>query len=272
MSANENDFPIAQGTATADVPQGDGQQEPVQTELPLGLQEAAPEAQEGRRVPDGVQKRIDELVAQRYERDRRIEEQNRRIDELIRQQNELLARLAMQATASAQRPVEEEDDLAPEDRAKLERYLSKAVKPLEEQIARLTQHIEHQQRQAIEREVDQKLERLGNPAVAAKVDELMRAWANHPLYKNATKQDAYYIALGMLHDQNIDTATRARDEKGRFASTAAQTQVVAGTNGARGRQAPVPAFMNKPVEDMTPEELDQFIAEAEKQNPNGQLL
>lgn len=247
----ENDLPTAQGTdAENESQQSEQVQEPVQV---------APPASE---VPAGVQKRLDELTA-------KFREKERQVEQLMMQQNELLARQAL-ATMPQAVP-EEEDDLNPEDKKRLERYIAKTVKPLEEQLAKVNGFLQQQERASVDREVDQRLSKLNNPALAAKVEELMRNWANHPVYRTATKKDAYYIALGMLQDEGVENVSKARDEAGRFQKNA-QQQVVTGSPSSRSRAAaPAPVAFEKDISEMSPDELVKYIEEADKQNPEGLL-
>lgn len=254
MDEIDTELSNAQETVTADDPQGQVQEQEVQKETP-------------QQDTSGIQKRIDELTAQKHEQARQLQAYQQQLDQVTKQYNDMMARIATQTLGQTQQPVEEEDDLSPEDRKRLDRHVSKMLKPYEEQLARITGHLEAQERQKVEAETNARMAKLNNPAVNAKVEELMRNWKNHPLYKNATRQDAYYIALGMMQDEQVDRVTQARDEKGRFNNNGSQVVTAPGGGASRGRQvSTTPAFFNKPVEEMSPQELDQFIAEADKQD------
>lgn len=257
---NVEELPTAQGTDTGDGLQATEQQANEQQVKVDSTRQAQPDL-------SGVQRRIDELVAKVHDRDRRIEQ-------LVMQNNELLARVALSGVPVQKGDEEEMDDLTPEDRKRLERALSKALRPYEERLNRLDSYLHQQEQMAVAREVDQRLAKLNNPAVSAKVEELMRMWASspNPAYRHATKRDAYLIALGMLHDEGLEKVTAARDEQGRFKSNA-QQHVVAGVATAKSRTQPSsPAILEKDVSEMSPDELAKFIEEVEKQNPNGLLL
>ena len=259
MDENDNEISNAQETATADDPQVQAQE----TEVQQDVQEPA--------VPAGVQKRIDELTALKHEQGRKLEAYGQQLDQVTQKYNDLMARIATSSLGQPQKPPEEEeDDLSPEDRKRLDKYMGRMLKPFEEQISRLTGHLEAQQRQKVDEETNARLAKLNNPAINAKVDELMRNWKTHPIYKNATRQDAYYIALGMLHDEGVDKAVQARNEKGQFDKNASQVVTTPGGGASRARQvAGTPAFFEKPVEEMSPQELAQYVEASEKANPNG---
>jgi len=220
-------------------------------------------------VPPGVQARFDEFRAKLGERDRAIEQ-------LMLQNNELLGRLAMLSQQQSQpQQVEEPLDLSPEEMRKLDRFISQRVKPLEEKIREQEQFITTAQQRAAEEEVAAKLAKLNNPMVTARVNQLMAGWKQHPVYRNATKKDAFLIAMGEASLGTLEESVERRNALGQFNSASAP--VVTSHAGRQAssrstnRQAAAVAAFNaiEDLNDLSPDELMQYTQEIDRAHPQG---
>lgn len=131
-------------------------------------------------VSPGLQARIDELTANFRETQRELQ----RRDEMIQQ--------LVMAQTQRQAPAQEEPqyDIDEDDRKKFE-YLFKS------QTAPLLQQIEQLNRQVVTQRAQSLREQAGDPEVANIASELLVKWQNHPVYRNATEEDALNIAWGM---------------------------------------------------------------------------
>lgn len=216
-------------------------------------------------VPEGVQARFDEFTA-------RLREAERRNEQLLMQNNELLAKLTTGLMPQQQAPQEPPLDIDPEEERKLRRLFAQWSKPLETKIQQQEQYIQTREQAQVAAEVDAQVKALKNPALEARVNQLVQAW-NSPgsPYKGATKRDALFIALGEATLNQLPGAQQARDELGRFNK---QSQVVAPTGGrpVPAQRAPEVEQVLAATEDMNNlswEQLQKLNEEIDKKYPNG---
>jgi hypothetical protein len=170
----END-PSAQGTATQDASQSQGN--------------PASPGQETQQTT-GVQKRIDELVAQRHQMEREF---NAKFEAMQAQNAELLRTLA--ATAQSQRAPEPPPfEFEPEEKAKFDYIARQHMAPVQQYVAQL-------EAQLFGSQVHQAAARAGvsDPEVVAHAAKLAEGWARAGLMKSGvtTMDNAIDIALGM---------------------------------------------------------------------------
>lgn len=218
----------------------------------------------------GVDKRIGELLS----RQRELQDNFNRVME---QNTELLAQNAQLAARAVPQVQEPQFEIDPEEAKKLDYVVGRATAPLKAEIQRL----QASQRQAIissqSADVQAKLAKLNDPAVTARVQELVRAWT-HPdsPYRNATPGDALRIAmgekaLGMLGQQDDN-----RQELERFNANA-QPLTAHGGGRTAPNAAPAPSqrqsaterLDNADLSNLSMQDLDKLIQDAEKENPNG---
>jgi septal ring factor EnvC (AmiA/AmiB activator) len=140
-------------------------------------------------VSPGLQGRIDELTASWRETQRQVAAKDEQIAALMQQ---MLQQRQQTPALQAEEPV----DIDPEDQKKFDYLFRRVTSPLQQKI----EELEKQLSRASGVIAGSEVQRLtGDAAVAAEAQKLLNAWANHPVYRNATAEDAVNIAYGKLH-------------------------------------------------------------------------
>ncbi len=247
---DQDSNPIAQG------PQADAGSSATQAEAPV--------------ANEGFQKRIDELVAKHHDSERSI-------NQLMSQNSELLAALARNQAAQAQAPQEQAPSIPEGLDPSIAQYFEHSVKKMQEPLLRHIQQLEGRvsqgQVQSQLGSVSVKLQKLNQPAVSARVEQLLKGWVNHPVFREATADDAYKIALGEYAEGQLtaqSAAAQSRNERGQFNSGSA----VMGGHSGSGRPArqgvDVANLLNTAdLNNISPMQLNKLLEEADRQNPDG---
>jgi len=177
-------------------PNAQGQQAAAETQVPQPPQ-----------TGEGIQSRIDQLVA-------RIHEGERRQNELLAKNTELMQKLT-ERNLPAQ-PAEEAPEIDPEDAKKIDYFVNKRTSALSQQVEQLTGTLKQAQTGAAMAQVEEKLSKLKNPAVAARTRELVAAWQKDPRFAHATPNDAYYLALGEAAEGKLGAASTSQTQRTAF--------------------------------------------------------
>lgn len=239
--------PAAQGQQTGAENQGPDQIDPVA------------------QVREGMQKRIDELVAKNHERDAQIQA-------MMTQQAQLLATLS-----ARQEPVDPgpqvPEGMDPQMAAYFETMLSKVQAPLMKQIEQLKTQIIPPAVQGQMGQVQQQLQQVNNPAVTARVSELVRAYEQKGWLQNgtATPMDAFKIAMGEAAMGELGERNAAAQQRQAFNSGGGmpltQGRNQTGQFTGQPKQLALDAVSN--VTDLTQDQLRKVIDEVEKNFPDG---
>lgn len=238
-------------------------------ETPAGAMDQSSQSEGQQGASPGVQARIDELTAKLYEKDSQF-------NRIMEQNNELLAQLALRQEAqfaAQQQPQAPDPALAldPEDAKKLEHFFQQRMAPLQQQLEQTRRALEQYQVRDTETQAEAQLRQVNNPAVERRVNDLMRAWQNHPTYRGATKMDALKIAMGEYAMGNLGTSVgmQQRNERGRFAANSV-APVASAVGRAPPPQAPVQAAqLPSNLSELTFEQLQRLNEEIDKQYPEG---
>jgi len=172
-------------------------------------QQTAAETQTTTQPPagEGIQARIDQLVA-------RIHEGERRQNELQAKNTELMQKL-LESNLPAQ-PAEEAPEIDPEDAKKIDYVVKQRTSALTQQVEQLTGTLKQTQMGAAMAQVEEKLTKLNNPAVAVRTRELVAAWQKDPRFAHATPNDAYYLALGEAAEGKLGAAAPSQTQRQAF--------------------------------------------------------
>lgn len=149
-------------------------------------------------VSPGLQARIDELTANWRETQRQLAVKDQQVAALMQQ--------ALQRPQAPQE-AEPELDIDPEDQKKFDLLFRRFSKPFEQQISQLQQRLQQTQVLAVQGEVGKFTQ---DASVAAEAQKLLQAWSNHPVYRDATPEDAVNIAYGKLFREGKVKAPNAQ--------------------------------------------------------------
>lgn len=240
-----------------------------------GQQEAADQSQEqSGAVPEGVQKRFDEMTARHRDLERRAEDMARRQMSIIAEQQRTIGELQSRPVQSGQ----QEESLDLTDPVQLSKFLRQSVeaatKPLQEKIGQLEGRLGTVAQNPELQEVRAKLARLNNPNVTNRVKELIQGFEERGHFQKgvATPMDAYLIAVGEFADGNLGGVSQSRNERGQFNQAGAPITHQGGAprRGAGGKRTPEEAL--SAVEDpgdLSFNEIDKLVSDMEGKYPDG---
>jgi hypothetical protein len=247
----------------------------IENEAPIAQGDVQAEVQSG--VPEGVQKRIDELTAKVHSLDReRVAEQQRFLETLtqIQQSN---AQLQAQVLASKTQVQEEELDPAnPEHLQKLiAREADKRTEGLKRQVEELTQRFSSSAVSTQMAEVQSKLAKA-NPVVVKRVQQLVGMWqADGRLAKGiATPQDAYLLAMGEFAAGELAGVTDSQEALRQFNGTGTpvvtrQSAPGPARKGGNTREAFESSFAQLDLSKLSATQLDALQDQADSLYPDG---
>lgn len=218
---------------------------------PAETVEQANQAGQGQVAPEGqssgVQKRIDELTAEKWEAKRRADAIQQQLADSQAQLAKAMEIMAnnqqVQAVAS---PV---DNLDPEARKAIEALVQSKVKGYQAQVQEMSQ--------ALERQEFATKATGEHPDVVARANQLFLNWQRQGA-SGFKMIDALVYARGEMAGQDLSAATRARNERGQFAASA--------SNVASAQSAPPPPAVRTSglPADLSQRPLDEQIALLEK--------
>jgi hypothetical protein len=186
----------------------------------------------------GIQKRFDELTAQRREAERQAEH--------YRLQNEQLLQTVLQRANQPAEPAEPPVEISPDERAKLDYLMAPMRKQVEDLNRRHASEISAIKFQtAIQGQP---------PQVQERARALFSAWQGDPSKGGWTPQDAVIYARGELGVPS-GQAGPVRDERGRFNGGATQLHQHAIPSSGNQTPAAEPDWDTTP-----PEKLQEFYA------------
>lgn len=198
-------------------------------------------------VNPGIQQRIDQLTAKFHSAERH--------NQVLAEQNQKL--LDLLAKSGQPQQTEAAPEIDPEDAKRLDYFLKQATAPLMKEIESLKASASQQRVAAGYSEVQHQLEKVNNPAVTQRVNELISGWQrNGWLGTVATPTDALRMAIGEVALGQLTGAAGAREEQGRFN---AMSVPLGGHGGAAARQP------QKPAVDFDNMSLDQQSAYLDQQ-------
>ncbi len=252
---DETNLPAAQGTQTEGNSETQQQQDQQQN-------------QQVEQRKSGAEARIDELVAKFHEQSR-ISEQ---LLATIAEQQATIAALQSRTAQTQER--EEVLDIDPDEARRLHYIVEKATAPLKQEIQALRGHMVQAASSTQMAEVQAQLQKLNNPAVSRRVEELIAKWRRDGTFGSvATPIDALKIAAGELALGQLGPVMQSRDERGRFNSLGAPTLPGhAGGTPAPRRGTLQPEDVLNQVQDLNElsfEQLDKLLNTIEQKYPDG---
>ena len=190
------------------MPDASAQQAPAETvEQPnqTGEGQVQPEVH-----TSGIQKRIDELTAQKYEEKRRADAIQQQLLDSQAQMARMMEMITNQQVVAPQpNPA---DDLDPEARRAMEALMAPKYKALEARVAHMDQLLERQEFQA--------RASSEHPDVVARANQLYSHWQKIGA-AGFKMVDALVYAKGELAGVDQTAASRARNERGQYTASAA---------------------------------------------------
>src|SRR3990167_5483444 len=163
----------------------------------------------------GIQKRIDELVAKAHESERTAQQ-------LMATVAEQQATIAQMNARQVEQPQVQEEQLDPSDPANLpaiiQRSIRQATEPLQKQIQQLSTQRTNDNVQTEMQAVQAKLQKLNNPAVTARVQQLLSQWRRDGRLQQGqvTPGNAYFLAVGEAADGTLGQAQDSNTDRQQF--------------------------------------------------------
>lgn len=228
---------------------------------------AGAEQQSNVEQPNGVEKRIDELVSKFHQADRDNTELRRLHAEQQATINQLTGLIAQQRQPQVR---EEAPEIDPDDARKISYIVREATAPLQRQLADLTASMAQSQVGTEMSEVRAQLQKINNPAVARRVDELLKVWKQDGRLatRSAVPMDALRLAAGELALGMLGEGVSNHDQRRSFNEGGLPPLSAAGGGSVRKTaSAPITASRGEAdLLDMSSDQLAEFIRKND--NPN----
>lgn len=247
-------------------PNAQGQQsEAVDSDSPEQAVQTQAEKQEAAgAVPEGVQKRFDELTA-------KMRDYERLYQDSVGTNNQLLAALAQAQTQGMQpRSQEPEIEIDPEEARKLEYIIGKTQAPLMKKIEQLQAQVVQTRNGGAMGEVQAQLQKYNNPALTSEVHRLLKQWEQNGHLQNGVTvpTDALDLALGKM--ARTDPAGQSRAARERFNAGGAPLSQHGGAASRRVEpRGSTEGFNDMDLNSLSPTQLAKYIDDIESKYPDG---
>jgi len=153
-----------------------------------GTEQAAVPPQQTPSVPEGIQKRFDELTANWRQTEAKLQEREQAFQQLQQHNAELVSLVATLAPKATE-PQAPAVDIDPDEKRKVEAVLSPQLKAMEQRLAALQAQLAESRFQQVAAQED--------PRVVAEAQKLLQVWQRNG-YSGWTQEDAIVYARGKL--------------------------------------------------------------------------
>lgn len=210
-----------------------------------------------------------------------------RFNEVIAKANKLAAGLEAQQGVIAQqqatiaalqaatvRPAAAEPpppEVTPEDQEKINYYVNRALNPLMQKMESIERGLGQARSEPQIDKVEQKLATINNPVITARTREIMRDLkARGELGSLYTPDEVLRQAVGEFALGQLTQGAQNQNERQQYNGGGVMPLGQVG-GGQRPKSGGVskPAAVQKSIEDMTMQELDQYVAEQSQKYPEG---
>lgn len=211
----------------------------------------------------GFQKRLDEVTAKTHEYRR----ENEDLRGIITQQQSTLAQYqTRQATPQEQAP-----EIDPEDEVKFGHLLKKHLAPFQQQIAQLTGAFVQSRNGSAMAEAESKLKAIGNPAITEEYNKLINIWQRNGTLANGTyvPDDALKVAVGNVALSTLLKGAENNQQRQEFNANGFVPMQGTGGRSNGGQRSNASQSVEKDITEMSEGELQKFLEDQTKKNPNG---
>lgn len=190
---------------------------------------------------------------------------------VIAQQQATIAQLQAQMVNVNRPPEPVAPEIDPEDQKKIDYYVGRALTPVLNELKSLKANIGQARAEPQIDKVEQRLAQINNPAVTARTRELIRDLkARGELGSLYTADEALKVALGEFALGQLSQNQQNRQEQAQYngGGVVPMGQMGGGQKPKPGAR-PVTAGVTKPLEDMSMQELEQYVNEQQTKYPEG---